>query len=176
LAGRADLVGAFLLWAARRIGVLVRNGLGITSTIASLGLLVVPTFSPGWSRWWAVGPILVYVVGALLWDEYVRESRACLTATLTSEKIDNWTRHWLEIQNCGAGTVKDADWELLGQPPGWDIEDQGMARPHPELLAGEKFRLPVILSMGCDVQATVRLRGVAGGREYQRDKLVTTYG
>ena len=90
------------------------RGLGITSTVASLVLLVVPSFSPGWSRWWALAPTLAYVIGALLWAEYKRVSDGCLSATLISEKDDRWTRRYLEICNCGVVLMRDIDWELRG--------------------------------------------------------------
>jgi hypothetical protein len=173
---RPRYVSEFLLWAARRLIGLASNGIGITSTLVSVALFVVPSFAPGWSRWYAVAPIAVYVVAALLWDEYVRNRGACLTAALVSKKEEKWKRNWLEIQNCGAVVVRDVDWDLMGEPRGWTLDDEGIRHPLPELEAGEKINLPVYLDMGCDTQVTVRLRGVAGGRDYQRDKLVTVYG
>jgi hypothetical protein len=169
-------VGAFFFWAARRLVVLVSHGLGITSTIASLVLLVVPTFSPGWSRWWAIAPVLGYVVVALLWEDYQRAMGGRLTAVLVEEKDDKYTRSFLEISNCGSVGLRAVEWELLGEPRGWSLLDEGIQRPLPELQPDEKLRLPLVLSMGSDAQATLRLRGVGEAGEYQRDKLVTVYG
>jgi hypothetical protein len=167
-------IADFLFWASRRLAEIVWSAVGFAFAIASMALFFAPSFSPGWSRWWAVAPLGLYVVGALLWADYKGAKGGCLTAQLVAEKDDRFTREWLEIRNCGSVLVRDVTWELLGEPRGWDLLDEGLTPP--ELERDERLRIPVVTSMGCDPQATVRLHGTVRGREYQRDKLVSVFG
>ena len=61
----------------------------------------------------------------------------------------------------------------MGEARGWHLADEEIARPLLELEAGERIRLPLSVTVVGVPQVTVRLRGMAGGREHQRDKLVT---
>jgi hypothetical protein len=123
-------------------------------------LFFVPSFEPGWSRWWAVVLVLSYVVGALLRAEYLRERGGCLTASVRSEEGEKYRRTWLEIRNCGSVAVRDVDWDLVGEPRGWDLVDE-IQRPFQELDVGEKIR---VSARPCDRPRCSGDSSASGGR------------
>jgi hypothetical protein len=76
----------FPKWAAQRLFRLVRSGVGLVSTLATVALFVTPAFASWLSRWWALLPITAYLVYALLHDEYERLKQPCLTAQVLPPK------------------------------------------------------------------------------------------
>jgi hypothetical protein len=100
----------------------------------------------------AVAPILGYVLLALLWDEYARLDKACLTATRVRTATADSLRERIEIQNCGSVPLRDIEWEFPAEETGWVLIDKNIPQPWPVLEPGEKITLPIVTMMGSESQ------------------------
>jgi phosphate/sulfate permease len=157
-----------------RLLALVSHGVGLVSTLATVALFVLPSFASGVARWWALAPLLAFIIGALLKDEYDRISAPCLTAELVREENDsgNYRYTFLEIRNCGPVTVEGVECELPSDARGWDLHTNGLEYPVSELEPDARTRFLLIMSMGRSAQARVTLRGFVDGKPYERTRLL----
>ena len=168
----------FATWATKRLLALITHGVGLVSTLVTVALFVLPSFASGVPRWWALAPLMAFIIGALLKDEYDRVNAPCLTAELVREQIGSrdYRQTFLEIRNCGLVTIERVECQLSSATQGWDLLTDALEYPVSELEPGARVRFLLVISMGCSAQARVTLRGAVDGRPYERTRLLGVYG
>ena len=136
-------MASFPKWAAQRLFRLVRSGVGLVSTLATVALFVTPAFASWLSRWWALFPITAYLVYALLHDEYERLKQPCLTAQVRPPKEEGKLGSYshLEIRNCGNMPIYQVEWELSDDK--WQVLTDTIEYPVGELEPGNSKFIPL---------------------------------
>jgi hypothetical protein len=172
---------AFIPWAARRVFGLVNRGIGLLSTLATIALFVVPSFVGAVPRWWALAPLAVYVIVALLHEEYKRVSSPCLNAKVEEEtevtpRGHTHHQNFLRIENCGPITVEHVTCEMPDHARAWQLHTDSMEYPLPALESGESTRLLLLTFVGSPAQVRATLRGEVNGEPYERTKLLSLFG
>jgi hypothetical protein len=168
----------FATWAARRLFGVINSGVGLASTLITIALFVVPSFLGAVSRWWALVPLVVYVIGALLYDEYKRVSSPCLNATM-EEEVEVGMRgqprrqNFIRIENCGPIPIENVACDLSEKS--WKLLTDSMVYPIPVIEPNESTRLMLVTSMGSSIHAYATLRGEIDGKPYERKKLLSLF-
>lgn len=83
--------------------------------------------------------------------------------------------HRLVIVNSGDVVLHDVNWELVGQPAGWTLMEQGLPKPWPELGPGKTIRLPIVFGMPGAPTIELRLTAVAAGTPQEWTHVLTIY-
>lgn len=156
---------------------LVGQGVGLLSTLATVVLFVIPSFSENVSRWWALLPLSAYIIFALLWNEYERVSSPCLTAEVVhrEDRRSQWDITYFVVRNCGPVRVEQVEWEFF-DTAGWDILTHSIQYPVTKLEPDEKVSVQLVVNMGASSEAKIVLRGVADGTPFEQDRRLTLYG
>jgi hypothetical protein len=154
---------------------LVGQGVGLLSTLATVVLFVIPSFSENVPRWWALLPLSAYIIFALLWNEYERVSSPCLSARVIRRQDQRHGITYLVIHNCGPVRVEQIEWDLI-DAVGWELMMGDLEYPVSKLEPGEEESVYLVTVMGASSHAKILLRGIAEATPFKQDRRLTLYG